>query len=66
MIKIFPEWVTGPWQGKFLVGKLKEMRQLGRTRRRWEYNIKMDLQEVECGIWTKSSRLKIETGGEHL
>jgi len=23
-------------------------RPLGRPRRRWEYNIKMDLQEVEC------------------
>ena len=22
---------------------------LGRTRRRWEYNIRMDLQEVGCG-----------------
>ena len=25
------------------------MRPLGRPRRRWEDNIKMDLQEVECG-----------------
>jgi len=24
-------------------------RQLGRHRRRWEDNIKMDLQEMECG-----------------
>jgi hypothetical protein len=24
-------------------------RPLGRPRRRWEYNIKMDLQEVGCG-----------------
>jgi len=24
------------------------MRSLGRPRRRWEYNIKMDLQEVGC------------------
>ena len=30
-----------------LVGKLRE-RPLGRLRRRWEDNIKMDLQEVEC------------------
>ena len=29
------------------VGKPKEKRPLGRPRRRWEYNIKMDLQEVE-------------------
>ena len=25
-------------------------RPLGRPRRRWEDNIKMDLQEVECGV----------------
>ena len=29
-----------------LVGKPEGMRLLGRTRRRWEDNIKMDLQEV--------------------
>jgi hypothetical protein len=28
---------------------LRGMRQLGRPRRRWEHNIKMDLQEVGCG-----------------
>jgi len=32
-----------------LVGKLKGNRPLGRSRRRWEDNIKMDLQEVGCG-----------------
>jgi len=31
---------------KVLVGKLEDNRQLGRPRRRWEDNIKMDLQEV--------------------
>jgi len=34
---------------RILVGKPEEKRQLGRPRRRWENNIKMDLQEVECG-----------------
>ena len=34
---------------KVLVGKPKGKRQLGRPRRRWEDNIKMDLQEVERG-----------------
>jgi hypothetical protein len=29
--------------------KVEGMRQFGRPRRRWEYNIKMDLQEVLCG-----------------
>jgi hypothetical protein len=31
-----------------LVGKLEGKRPLGRPRRRWEDNIKMDLQEVGC------------------
>ena len=31
-----------------LVGKPEEKRPLGRTRRRWEDNITMDLQEVGC------------------
>ena len=31
-----------------LVGKPEGKRPLGRPRRRWENNIKMDLQEVEC------------------
>jgi hypothetical protein len=30
------------------MGKPVGKRPLGRTRRRWEDNIKMDLQEVEC------------------
>jgi hypothetical protein len=34
---------------RVLVGKPEEKRQLGRPRRRWEDNIKMDLQEVEGG-----------------
>jgi hypothetical protein len=32
-----------------LVGKLEGKRPLGRPRRRWEDNIKMDFQEVEGG-----------------
>jgi hypothetical protein len=31
------------------VGKPEEKRPLRRSRHRWEYNIKMDLQEVGCG-----------------
>ena len=34
---------------RVLVGKPEGMRPLGRPRRRWEDNIKMDLQEVGCG-----------------
>jgi len=33
-----------------LIGKREENRPLGRPRRRWDNNIKMDLQEVGCGI----------------
>ena len=35
---------------RVLVGKLEGKRLLGRARRRWEDNIKMALQEVECGF----------------
>jgi hypothetical protein len=38
---------TGMYRG--LVGKPEEMRRLGRPRRRWEDNIKMDLYEMRCG-----------------
>jgi len=34
---------------RVLVGKPEGKRQLGKPRRRWENNIKMDLQEVGCG-----------------
>ena len=38
---------------RVLVGKPEGKRPLGRPRRRWEDNIKMDIQEVEggCGDW---------------
>jgi len=36
---------------KVLVGKPEGKRQLGRLRRRWEDNIKMDVQEVGGGLW---------------
>jgi len=32
-----------------LVEKPEGKRRLGRLRRRWEDNMKLDLQEVECG-----------------
>jgi hypothetical protein len=34
---------------RVLVWKPERKRPLGRTRRRWEDNIKIDLQEVGCG-----------------
>jgi len=38
---------------RVLVGKPEVKRPLGRPRRRWEDNIKMDFQEVggDCGDW---------------
>jgi hypothetical protein len=35
---------------RVLVGKPEERRSLGRPRRRWENNIKMDLQDVGWGV----------------
>jgi Cu2+-containing amine oxidase len=51
---------------RVLLGKLERKRPLGRPRRRWEVNFKMDLQEVGCGAWTESRWLGIRTGGRHL
>jgi hypothetical protein len=34
---------------RVLVGKREVKRPLGRPRHRWENNIKVNLQEVECG-----------------
>jgi len=35
---------------RVLVGKPEGKRTLGRPRRRWEDDIKIDLQEVGCGV----------------
>jgi hypothetical protein len=51
---------------RVLVGKLRVKRPLGRPRFRWEDNIKMDLQEVGCGLWTGSMWFRIGTVGGHL
>jgi hypothetical protein len=48
---------------RILVGRPEERRPLGRPRRRWEDNIKMDLQEVRWGAWTGLIWLRIGTGG---
>ena len=52
---------------RVLVGKPEGKRPLGRPRRRWEDNIKMDLQEVGGGVVrTGWSWPRIGTGGGHL
>jgi hypothetical protein len=33
------------------VGKPERKRPLGRPRHRWADNIKMDVEEVRCGVW---------------
>jgi len=51
---------------RVLVGKPEGKRPLGRPRRRWEENIKVDLQKQDVGLWIGSSWLRIGTGGGHL
>jgi len=50
---------------RVLVGKPEEKRPLGRPRRRWQDNIKMDIREVG-GVETEWSWLRIGTDGGHL
>jgi hypothetical protein len=54
---------------RVLVGKHEGKRPLGRPRRIWEDNIKMDLQEVGAGggvVGTGWNWLRIGTGGGDL
>ena len=53
---------------RVVVGKTEGKIPLGRPRRRWEDNIKMDLQEVGCGggVWTGSSWHRIGTDSGRL
>jgi hypothetical protein len=48
---------------RILVGRPEGRRLLGRPRRRWEDNIKMDLQEVGWGAWIGMIWLRIGTCG---
>jgi hypothetical protein len=48
---------------RVLVGRPEGRRPLGRPRRRWEDNIKMDLQEVGWVAWSGLIWLRIGTGG---
>ena len=69
---VFPHYTFWSWVGhvarmgerrgvyRVLVGKLEAKRPLGRPRRRWVDNIRMDLQDVGCGymdwIWLAQDR----------
>ena len=48
---------------RVLVGKPEGKGPLGRPRRRWENNIKMDLKEVGCDARAGWTMLKIGTNG---
>jgi hypothetical protein len=49
-----------------LVGKPDGRRPLGRSRRRWENNIKWTCERLDGGAWTGSIWLRIGAGGEFL
>ena len=51
---------------RVLVGKLEGKGPLGRPRRRWVDYIRMDLQEVDVGMWTGLGWPRIERGGGRL
>ena len=51
---------------RVLVGKPEGKKPLGRPRRRWDDNIKMDLQEVGCAAMDWIELFRIGTGGGHL
>ena len=51
---------------RVLVGKPEGKRPLGRPRRRWKDNIKLNLQEVGWEAWTGLIWLRRGTGGGHL
>ena len=51
---------------RVLVGKPEGKRPLGRPRRRWVGNIRMDLQEVGLGMWTGLGWPRMGTGGGRL
>jgi hypothetical protein len=53
------------------VGSPEGKRELGRPRRRWEDNVRMDLREIEwevggCGLAVHGIRFRIGASGEHL
>jgi hypothetical protein len=51
---------------ELLVRKSEGKRPLGRPRRKWMDNIRMDLEEGDGVMWTGLVWLRIGTGGELL
>jgi hypothetical protein len=58
-------WHMGEVRGAYniLVGRPEARRPLGRPKRRWGDNIKIDLREIGFGVWIGFISLKIGTGG---
>jgi hypothetical protein len=48
---------------RVLVGKPEGKRPLGRSRRRWEDGIRMDLMEIGWGVWSGFNWRRTGTGG---
>jgi hypothetical protein len=48
---------------KVLVGKPEGKGPLGRPRRRWEDGVRMDLREIDLGVWIGFDWLRTGTGG---
>ena len=51
---------------RVLVGKPEGKRPLGRPRRRWVDNIRMDLRRWDVGMWTGLGWPSLGTGGGRL
>jgi hypothetical protein len=51
---------------RLLVGKPEGKKPLGRPKRRWIDNIKIDVLGIGLGVWTGLVWLRIGTGGELL
>ena len=49
-----------------LVGRPKRRRPLGRSKRRWEDNIKMDIKDVDWKSWPGLIWIRIGTGYRKL
>ena len=55
---MWPEWRKVGVFSKFLTGRPTGKRPLGRPRRRWEDNIRMDFEEIgiNAGNWVDSAQ----------
>jgi hypothetical protein len=51
---------------RVLVGNPKGKLPVGRLRRRWELNIKVNVQQMGCGAWTGLIWIRLGTGSRNL